>query len=111
MYRSIFPESECNLYMNGLSSNTDNTAIACVKGQPGHMDKSAFVFSTPSTYEGPQCSALPDNLEDGVSVAEVVRLDMGVGQSSPQLPHRLLAAQVRHGPCLGGFMLMFLSIT
>lgn len=40
---------------------------------------------------------LPDDFEDGVPVAQLVRLDVGVGQSSPQLPHRVLTAQVRHG--------------
>lgn len=39
----------------------------------------------------------PDDFEDGVPVAQLVGLDVGVGQSSPQLPHRVLAAQIRHG--------------
>lgn len=40
---------------------------------------------------------LPDDFEDGVPIAQVVRMDVGVGQSSPQLPHGVLTAQIRHG--------------
>lgn len=41
-------------------------------------------------------SLRPDDFEDSVSVSQLVGLDVGVGQGSPQIPHRVLAAQVRH---------------
>lgn len=52
-----------------------------------------------SSGRRPVCQCVcnrPDDLEDGVPVAQRVRLDVGVGQSSPQLPHRVLTAQIRH---------------
>lgn len=39
----------------------------------------------------------PDDFKGGVPVAQRVRLDVGVGQSSSQLPHRVLTPQIRHG--------------
>lgn len=38
----------------------------------------------------------PDDFEDSVSVSQLVRLDVRVGQGSPQLPHGVLVGQIRH---------------
>lgn len=38
----------------------------------------------------------PDDFEDGVPVAQLVRLDVRVGQSSPQLPYCILSPMIRH---------------
>lgn len=38
----------------------------------------------------------PDDFEDSVSVSQLVGLDIRVGQGSPQIPHGVLVAQIRH---------------
>lgn len=63
---------------------------------PTDMTQAPRFRTLPQVQTRCGCVSLPNDFEDHVPVTQRVGLDVGIGQSSPQLPHRVLAAQIRH---------------